>query len=59
MNAEQVAVMTRAAEQEMRRQAAHSRGDAQSERAAEAELRRLWARYLELDAARRPSLATQ
>jgi hypothetical protein len=44
--------MTRAAAQEMQRLAAHSRGDVQAERAAEAELRRLWARYLQLDAER-------
>ncbi len=45
---ERQAILTRAAEQEARRQSARERGDVQAERQAERELVRLWWRFGEL-----------
>jgi hypothetical protein len=45
------ALLTRAAEQEARRQAARERGDTQAVWAAERELQKLWRRYGELERA--------
>jgi len=45
------ALLTRAADLEARRQAAQRRGDEPAERMAEDELRALWRRYTELEAA--------
>ena len=45
-------MLTRASEQEARRQAAQQRGDLEAAQAAERELRRLWSRYQELDGQR-------
>lgn len=47
--AEMQALCTRAAEQEARRQSAAARGDCDTAQAAERELSRLWARYLQLE----------
>jgi hypothetical protein len=43
------ALLTRAADQEARRQSAAYQGDVMAMREHEAELRRLWARYVALD----------
>lgn len=42
------ALLTKAADAEPRRQTARQRGDAEGERAAEAELRELWCEYMRL-----------
>jgi hypothetical protein len=49
LRSEMQALLVRAADQEARRQAAADRGDAMALREHEAELRRLWARYVALD----------
>jgi hypothetical protein len=43
------ALLVRAAEQEARRQAARQRGDTDTERAAENELRELWRAHADLE----------
>jgi len=52
LDPERQALLTRASEQEARRQAAQQRGDLEAAQAAERELRRLWSRYQELDGQR-------
>ena len=46
---EMKAILVRAADTEARRQAARARGDEQTMRLHEFELRRLWQRYMTLD----------
>ena len=47
--AELQALLVRAADQEVRRQAARQRGDRDAEQAAEDEIRALWRRHAEIE----------